>query len=101
MTGFGYIVMVSGVDVDMIADHMGVGTDDIKIWCEEENLMPDEKLEVFNSMGIHKNVIIGNLANVGAYDEHRLYMAGVLLAAILHRDFRTGNDRELYQEKTI
>ncbi len=87
MTGLGYMVFVSGVEIKVIADFFGTDKNHFEMWCRGPEATPEDELMVIaEKCNISMDLLKKPVVSLDMYEEYRLFAAGVILGACLKKD---------------
>ncbi|MBQ2753628.1 MAG: hypothetical protein IJF29_05875 [Firmicutes bacterium] len=88
MTGFGYIILVSGLEIEDVTCLFGVEEDDIEAWCKGYKEIPDDKIAVVTEKCmVAPDLLRKHMEPLDVYEESRLFTAGVRIGALMKNLF--------------
>ncbi|MBE6008419.1 MAG: hypothetical protein E7235_04375 [Lachnospiraceae bacterium] len=87
MTGFGYMVFVSGLEIEDAACFCDADVKDIEAWCKGEKEIPADKLAIITERcAVDDDLLKRPAVTLNMYEECRLFTAGVMIGTLLKKD---------------
>ena len=88
MTGFGYIILSSGLEIEEVMGLLDVEEDDIEAWCKGRADIPDDKMTVITKkFMVEPDLLKRNMEALDVCEETRLFTAGVRIGVLVKNLF--------------